>query len=102
MGKSQIMGHFVGAILAERKFRWIWIHKISYSFNVFTLLNHNIASANNVVVTVLYLLQALHRRVIVYRLLSKIQRMRASLATAIYGNKMLACLLPRSQRLIEP
>ena len=53
----------------------------------------HIASMNNVVVTVLYLLRALHRRIIVYRKLSKIQHIRASLATAIYGNKMLDCLL---------
>ena len=37
----------------------------------FTLLGH-IASVNNVVVTVLRLLQALHRRIIVYRILSEI------------------------------
>ena len=55
---------------------------------------------NNVVVTVLYLLRALHRRIIVYRILSKIQRITASLAMAIYDNKMLDCLLSRSQRLI--
>ena len=55
----------------------------------------------NNVVTVLYLLRALHRRIIVYCALSKIQNLddafRASLATAIYGNKMLDCLLSRSQ-----
>ena len=55
---------------------------------------------NSVVVTVLYLSRALHRRIIVYRILSKIQRIRASLATAIYDNKLLDCLLSRSQRLI--
>ena len=38
------------------------------------------------VVTVLYLLRALHRRITVYRILSKIHRIRASLATAMYGN----------------
>ena len=42
---------------------------------------------NNVVVTVLHLLRALHRRIIVIRILCKMQRIRASLATAIYGNK---------------
>ena len=57
-----------------------------------TLLGH-ITSVNNVVVTVLYLLRALHRRIIVYRILSKIQRIRASLDTAIYGTKMLDRLL---------
>ena len=35
-----------------------------------TLLRLNIASVNNAVVTVLYLLRALHRRIIVYRILS--------------------------------
>ena len=55
---------------------------------------------NSVAVTVLYLLRALHRRIIVYRILSKIQRIRASLATAIYDNKLSDCLLSRSQRLI--
>ena len=49
---------------------------------------------NNVVVRVLYLLRILHRRIIVYRALT------ASLATALYGNKMLDCLLSRSQRLV--
>ena len=34
----------------------------------FTLLGH-ITSVNNVVVTVMYLLRALHRRIIVYRIL---------------------------------
>ena len=37
-------------------------------FLFFTLLGH-ITSVNNVVVTVLYLLRALHRRIIVYRIL---------------------------------
>ena len=69
-------------------------------FICFTLLRH-IASVNSVVVTVLYLLRALHRRIIVYRILSKMQRLRASLATAIYDNKQSGCLLSRSQRLIE-
>ena len=40
----------------------------------FTLLGH-ITFDNNVVVTVLHLLQALHRRIIVYRLLSEIQKL---------------------------
>ena len=61
----------------------------------------HIASANSVVVTVLYLLRALHRRIIVYRILSKIQRIRASLATALHGNKLSDCLLSRSQMLIS-
>ena len=34
-----------------------------------------ITSVNNVVVTVLHLLQALHRRIIVYRILSEIQKL---------------------------
>ena len=55
---------------------------------------------NNVVVTVLYLVRALHRRIIVDRILYKIQRIRASLATAIYDNKQSDCLLSRSQGLI--
>ena len=60
---------------------------------------------NNVVVTVLYLLRALHQRIIMYHNYivknSKRRRLiRASLAKAIYGNKMLDCLLSRSQRLI--
>ena len=39
-----------------------------YFVFVFTLLGH-ITSVNNVVVTVLYLLQALNRRIRVYRIL---------------------------------
>ena len=42
---------------------------------------------NSVVATVLYLLQALRRRIIVYCILSKIKRIRANLATAMYDNK---------------
>ena len=57
-----------------------------FYFVFFTLLGH-ITYVNNVVVTVLYLLRALHRRIIVYRILSKILRTRANLATAIYDNK---------------
>ena len=67
--------------------RWIWINKINYSFYFFTLLRH-IVAVNSVAVTVFYLVQALHRRIIVYRILSKIQRIRANLATAIYDNKV--------------
>ena len=48
-------------------------------FLFFTLLGH-ITSVNNVVVTVLYLLWALHRRIIGYGILYKIQRIRASLS----------------------
>ena len=56
---------------------------------------------NNVVVTVLYLLRALHRRIIVYRILYKNERIRASLATAIYDKKtVIDCLLSRSHGLI--
>ena len=55
---------------------------------------------NNVVVTVLYLLWALHRRIIVYHILYKKKHLRASLATAIYDNKQSDCLLSRSQGLI--
>ena len=66
----------------------------------YELVYTSIHSSNNVVVTVLYLLWALHRRFIVYRILYKIQRIRASLATAIYDNKLLDCLLSRSQGLI--
>ena len=66
-------------------------------FLVFTLLGH-ITSVNNVAVTVLYLLRALHRRIIVCRIvLYKNQRIRASLATAIYDNKQSDGLLSRSQ-----
>ena len=43
-------------------------------FILFTLLRH-IASVNNVVVTVVHLLQALHRRIIVYRILSEIEKL---------------------------
>ena len=43
-------------------------------FLFFYLLGH-IASANHVAVTVLHLLQALHRRIIVYRILSEIQKL---------------------------
>ena len=45
-----------------------------FYFLFFTLLGH-IASVNNVVVTVLHLLQALHRRIIVCRILSEIQKL---------------------------
>ena len=69
------------------------------SFYFFTLLRH-IGSVNSVVVTVLCLLRTLHRRIIAYRILSNIQLIRASLATAIYDNKQSDCLLSRSQRLI--
>ena len=55
---------------------------------------------NSVIVTVFYVLRALHRRIIVHRILSKMQRIRASLSTAIYDNKQSDCLLSRSQRLI--
>ena len=56
---------------------------------------------NSVVVTVVYLLQALHQRIVVCRiLLYKMQRIRASLDTAIYDNKLSNCLVSRSQRLI--
>ena len=65
----------------------------------FTLLGH-ITSVNNIVVTVLYLLRALQRRIIVYRILYKNQRIQASLATAIYDKKQSDCLLSRSQGLI--
>ena len=71
-----------------------------FYFLFFTLLGH-IISVNNVVVTVLYLLRALHRRIIVYRILYKNQRIRASLATAIYDKKQSDCLLSRSQGLIR-
>ena len=64
--------------------RWSGIHKISYFLFLYFITP---ASVNSVVVTVLYVLRALHRRIIVYRILSKIQRIRASLATAIYDNK---------------
>ena len=52
---------------------------------------------NSVVVTVLYLLRALHHRIIVHHILSKIKRTRASLDTAIYVNKQSDCLLSRSK-----
>ena len=56
---------------------------------------------NSVVVTVLYLLRALHRQIIVYRIYcKKNQRVRASLAAAIYDKKQSDCLLSRSQGLI--
>ena len=67
---------------------------------VFCSLLGHITSANNVVVTVLYLLWALHRRIIVYRILYKNQRIRASLAAAIYDKKQSDCLLSMSQGLI--
>ena len=71
-----------------------------FNFVCFTLLGH-ITFVNNVVDTVLYLLRALHRRIIVYRILYKNQRIRASLATAIYDKKNQSdCLLSRSQGLI--
>ena len=56
---------------------------------------------NTVVVAVLYLLRALHRRIIVYRILSKMQRIRASLATAIHGNKLSDCLLSMTVAAID-
>ena len=56
--------------------RRIWINKISYSFYLFTLLGHiALASMNNVVVTVFNLFRALHRRIIVYRILSEIPKL---------------------------
>ena len=66
----------------------------------FTLLGH-IASVNNVVVTVLYLLREPHRRISVSYIVKnpKLRRpIKASLSTAIYGNKMCHCLLSRLQR----
>ena len=79
----------------------VWDYESEFTKSVlfFTLLGH-ITSVNNVVVTVFYLLRALHRRIIVYRILQKNQRLRASLATAIYDNKQSGCLLSRSQGLI--
>ena len=62
---------------------------------LFCTLLGRITSVNNVVVTVLYLLRALHRRIIVYRIVYKNQRIRASLATAIYEKKQSDCLLSR-------
>ena len=53
----------------------------------YELVYTSIHSSNNVVVTVLYLLRVLHRRIIVYRILYKNQRIRASLDTAIYEKK---------------
>ena len=70
-----------------------------FYFLFFTLLGH-IASVNSVIVTVLHFLRALQRRNIVYRIFSKIQRIRAGIATAIYDNQLSDCLLSRSQRLI--
>ena len=52
---------------------YVYIFNFSIFFFFNTLLGH-IASVNNVVVTVLHLLQALHRRIIVYRILSEIQK----------------------------
>ena len=64
-------------------------------FLFFTLLGH-IASVNNVVVTVLYLLRALHRRIIysvsyIVKISKLRRRIKASLATAICGNKQSDC-----------
>ena len=69
-----------------------------FNFLFFTLLGH-ITSVNNVVVTVLHLLRALHRRISVSDIVKK-QRIRASLATAIYDKRQSDCLLSRSQGLI--
>ena len=61
---------------------------------------------NNVVVTVLYLLRAYHRRIIVYRALSKIKNLDDThfkfndIARPIYVNKTSDCLFSRLQRLI--
>ena len=44
---------------------------------IFYFIRPYIASENNVVVTVLHLLQVLHRRIIVYRILSEIQKLMA-------------------------
>ena len=46
----------------------------SVSFYFFALLCH-IASVNNVVVTVVYLLRALHRLITMYRIVSKIKNL---------------------------
>ena len=74
---------------------WDWVNLNSqnqFYFLFFTLLGH-ITSVNNVVVTVLYLLRALHRRC------KKINALRASLATAIYDKKHSDYLLSKSQGL---
>ena len=58
---------------------------------------------NNVVVTVLHLLRALHQRIIVYRIgpiVKNATHTSESIATAIYDNKQSDCLLSRSQGLI--
>ena len=72
-----------------------------FYFLFFILLGH-ITSVNNIVVTVLYLFWALHRRIIAYRInyCKKNQRIRASLATTIYNKKQSDCLLSRSQGLV--
>ena len=75
-------------------------------FGFFTLLGHNIASGDNVVVTVLHLLRALHRRIIVcivYCQKSKTETTHKS--KSIHGHyftviKPFHCLLSRSQRLV--
>ena len=59
------------------------------------LLYYDRASVNSVVVTVLHLLRALLRRITVYRILPKIERIRASLVPVIYDNKLADCLLSR-------
>ena len=50
---------------------------------------------NNIVVTVVYVLRALHRQIIV---VSKIKRIRESLAKAVYGNKMLGTVYYSGRR----
>ena len=64
----------------------VWDSQNQLYFLFFTLLGQ-LTSVNNVVVTVLYLLRALHRRIIVYRILYKNQRIRASLAKILNCEK---------------
>ena len=53
---------------------------------------------NSVVVTVLYLLQALHRRIIVYRIIIvKNSTNKSESSDGIYDDKQSDCLLSRSQ-----
>ena len=70
-----------------------------FYFLFFTLLGH-ITSVNNVVVTVLYLLRALHQRIIVYRIVKKpTHTSECSYGHLRYKNQS-DCLLSRSQGLI--
>ena len=78
--------------------QWTPYEYVHHTFSHAQPPNYNILHFLSCVI----LLRVLHRRIVVYRILYKIQRVRASLATAIiiYDDKLSDCLLSRSQRLV--